>query len=91
MVYSGGPTLALSPSGSSGGGLYAGSVPSALSGLGNMSAVHPSGAPLASQASLRRRSKLEIAEQFLANLRARGNLQVEEEAIKAHFESLPSR
>ncbi|EFN58114.1 hypothetical protein CHLNCDRAFT_142454 [Chlorella variabilis] len=50
--------------------------------------------PLASQASLRRRSKAEIAEQLLANLRARG-MDVDSPGfaadLRAHFEGLPSR
>lgn len=74
----------------------AGSVPGCFSGYGGMSAsLPPTGPPLASQGSLRRRSKQEIADQFLANLRARGNLDVDApgfaEDLRAHFENLPSR
>lgn len=91
-----GPTLAVSSPGSAPSPLFAsGSVPHSLSaGLGNMSgALPPAGAPLASQGSLRRRSKLEIAEVFLANLRARG-MEVDAalaDELRSHFESLPSR
>lgn len=104
MVWQSGPTLALS-SPSSGNGLlhFAGSVPTSFTGLGNAGSMNgppgvplfPSGAPLVSQGSLRRRSKTEIADQFLANLRARGNLDVDSpdfaEDLRTHFESLPSR
>lgn len=81
-----------------------GSVPTNLTGLGTnlvwsggagsmSSQLPPTAPPLASQGSLRRRSKTEIADHFIANLRARG-MTVEPEAaadIRAHFESLPSR
>ncbi|KAL4445365.1 hypothetical protein ABPG77_011190 [Micractinium sp. CCAP 211/92] len=56
-------------------------------------ALPPTGAPLVSQGSLRRRSKLEIADHFLANLRARG-MEVDAalaDELRSHFESLPSR
>ena len=82
-----------------------GSVPGCFSGYGNNSGMSgtaavsgaplPPPAPLATQGSLRRRSKQEIADQFLANLRARGNLDVDApgfaEDLRAHFENLPSR
>lgn len=91
-----GPTLAVSSPGSAASPLFAsGSVPHSLSaGLGNMSgALPPAGAPLVSQGSLRRRSKLEIADHFLANLRSRG-MEVDPaltDELRSHFESLPSR
>jgi hypothetical protein len=84
-----------------------GSVPSCLSGLGawgvgvaqagamsgsQLPPMAPAG--LASQGSLRRRSKHEIADQLLENLRQRG-MDVDSgsfaEDLRAHFESLPSR
>ena len=77
-----------------------GSVPGCFSGYGNSGSMSgaplpPTGPPLASQGSLRRRSKQEIADQFLANLRARGNLDVDApgftDDLRAHFENLPSR
>ncbi|KAI3428796.1 hypothetical protein D9Q98_007615 [Chlorella vulgaris] len=53
----------------------------------------PTGPPLASQGSLRRRSKCEIADQFIANLRARAmDLDAQSQAdLRQHFEGLPSR
>lgn len=102
VLVTSGPTLALSSSRSSP-SLGVGSVPhSSLSaGLGaaHMAApgasLPPVGDPLASQGSLRRRTKQEVAEALLANLRARGSVDVDSDgfadAIKQHFESLPSR
>ena len=85
-----------------------GSLPSSLSGLGAWvaggamsggnappgSALPPAAPPLASQSSLRRRSKVEIADCLLNNLRQRG-MDVDSGSfaadLRAHFESLPSR
>lgn len=56
---------------------------------GPVSGLQPSG-------SLRTKiSKLEVAEAFLTNLRARGSIDVDQpgfiDSIKGHFDSLPSR
>lgn len=75
--------------------LQAGSLSRAMSGSGSALPPPPGSAPLSHQGSLRRRSKAEIADLFLANLRARGSLDVDApgfaEDIRQHFDGLPSR
>jgi hypothetical protein len=61
----------------------------------NSAAAPPPGARPGSNDRFRKIQKSEVAEAFLANLRGRDNINVDEpgfaESIRQHFDSLPSR